>query len=64
MTRKFLNPLAADLRIERLNAVRFFGEGSEAVEAVDRVIDAVIDGLKRANPRVDRERFWAAVKAA
>jgi hypothetical protein len=33
------------------------------VSAFDLAVDTVITGLQRSNPRVDRERFKAAVLA-
>jgi hypothetical protein len=63
VTKRYLNLLAADLRIDRRTAAAVYGDDSDAVKAVDVVIDSVITGLKRANPRVDRDRFWDAVLA-
>ena len=66
MTRKFLNALAADLRIERRNIAADSADGDRlaALTAFDAAINTLITGLKRANPRVDRDRFWDAVLAA
>jgi hypothetical protein len=66
MTRKFLNALAADLRIERRNIAADSADGDRlaALTAFDNAVNTVITGLKRANPRVDRDRFWDAVLAA
>lgn len=62
MTKKYLNLLAADLAIDRKNLVDL---GIPAVvSAFDLAVDALITGLQRSNPRVDRDRFWTAVKAA
>lgn len=66
MTRKFLNALAADLCIERRNIAADSADGDRlaALTAFDNAVNTVITGLKRANPRVDRDRFWDAVLAA
>lgn len=66
MTRKFLNALDADLRIERRNIAADSADGDRlaALTAFDNAVNTVITGLKRANPRVDRDRFWDAVLAA
>lgn len=66
MTRKFLNALAADLCIERRNIAADSADGDRlaALTAFDAAINTLITGLKRANPRVDRDRFWDAVLAA
>lgn len=66
MTRKFLNALAADLRIERRNIAADSADGDRlaALTAFDNAVNTVITGLQRANPRVDRDRFWDAVLAA
>lgn len=66
MTRKFLNALAADLCIERRNIAADSADGDRlaALTAFDNAVNTVIAGLKRANPRVDRDRFWDAVLAA
>ena len=65
MTRKFLNALAADLRIERRNIAADSADGDRlaALTAFDNAVNTVITGLKRANPQVDRDRFWDAVLA-
>jgi hypothetical protein len=61
VTKKYLNALAADLAIDRLYVI---GTGDPvAVEAFDLAVETLITGLKRANPRVDRDRFWDAVLA-
>lgn len=66
MTRKYLNALAADLRIERRNIAADSADGDRlaALTAFDNAVNTVITGLQRANPRVDRDRFWDAVLAA
>ena len=61
MSRKYLNALAADLRIDRKNLVDLGVPA--AVAAFDLAVDTVITGLQRSNPRVDRDRFKAAVLA-
>lgn len=65
MTRKFLNALAADLCIERRNIAADSADGDRlaALTAFDNAVNTVITGLKRANPQVDRDRFWDAVLA-
>lgn len=66
MTKKYLNALAEDLRIERLAVAQHPDEVQRgiALAVFDRVVETVVIGLKRANPRVDRDRFWDAVLAA
>lgn len=63
---KYLNALAADLRIERRNIAADSADGDRltALTAFDNAVNTVITGLQRANPRVDRDRFWDAVLAA
>jgi|JI9StandDraft_1071089.scaffolds.fasta_scaffold203800_4 ribosomal protein L20 len=61
MTKRYLNLLAADLRIDRKNLVDLGVPA--AVAAFDLAVDTVITGLQRSNPRVDRDRFVTAVRA-
>ena len=65
MTRKYLNALAADLRIERRNVAADSAPADRlaALTAFDNAVNTLINGLKRANPRVDRDRFRDAVLA-
>lgn len=63
MTRKHLNPLAADLGIEfaailRMHSVR---DMNTAADAFWSVVHTTITGLQRANPNVSRERFVDAI---
>lgn len=62
MTKKYLNALAADLRIERRAVVA--ADNPVALAVFDAVVETVVTGLKRSNPRVDRDRFVQAVRAA
>ena len=61
MTKRYLNLLAADLRIERRAVVA--GDNPVALAVFDAVIETVVVGLQRSNPRVDRDRFVQAVRA-
>jgi hypothetical protein len=65
VTKRYLNLLAADLRIDRRNIVADSADGDRlaALTAFDNAVNTLITGLKRANPRVDRDRFWDAVLA-
>jgi hypothetical protein len=64
MTKKYLNALAADLAIERRDLTRIKDDTVRVASLVtfDATVDTLITGLQRANPRVDRDRFKAAVQ--